>query len=224
VWAPPYVAEDLRLARLQLRTAHENIIREERDCHAAADPEAAARHEQLSVAWRDMHRTASTIVDTLAEAQETRRQWVILTEPTHQAAVAADHELRRRHPGHAPEQSSGDADGTRRAVGDAIRRVDDGAGAVPGTLGEEPWDGISQRLECISENARTAQAKLDELRSMRRPGEGADAADLGSAWTMFPRRDGAIVQPARSRILPASEVLRQAEVGREAAIPEAENA
>jgi hypothetical protein len=171
-----------------------------------------------------MRSTTSAIVDSLAKAQETRRQWVILTEPTRQVALAADHELRRRHPGHEPEQSSGDGDGTRRVFGDTIRPVDDGAGAVPGTLGEEPWDGISQRLERISQNARAAQAKLDELRSMRRPGEEADAADLGPAWTMFPSRDGAIVQPARSGILPASEVLREAEVRREAAIPEAENA
>jgi hypothetical protein len=91
-WAPPYVAEDLRLARLQLRTAFENVSREERDRRAAADPAAAARHEQLPVAWRGMHRTASMIVDSLGE---TRRRWVMLTEPTRQVAHTADYELRR---------------------------------------------------------------------------------------------------------------------------------
>ena len=39
----------------------------------------------------------------LAEAQETRRQWEALTEPTRRMAVAADLELRRRHPGMTPE-------------------------------------------------------------------------------------------------------------------------
>ena len=37
-WAPPYVADDLRLARLQARTAWENHIIEQHEQHAAADP------------------------------------------------------------------------------------------------------------------------------------------------------------------------------------------
>jgi hypothetical protein len=221
-WAPPYVAEDLRLARLQLRNAHENIIREDRERRVAADPGAAARHEQLSAAWRDMQRTARTIVDTLAEAQETRRQWVILTEPTRQVAVAADQELRRRHPGQDPEQSLWDSDRARGVVEDPTRPAR--SGAVPGTVGEGPWDDISQRISCLSRNARVAQTKLDELSGMRMPGEDADAPHLGPAWTMFSGRDGAIVQLARPGITPASEVIRQAEDRRVAAIPEAENA
>jgi len=45
-----------------------------------------------------MQATATRIADVLAKAQETRRQWEAITEPGRRAAIAADHELRRRHP------------------------------------------------------------------------------------------------------------------------------
>jgi hypothetical protein len=95
-WAPPFVAEELRLARLQIRAAFENAIREEHEARATSDAAVAARHEQLARMWHAMH--AKAVAGVLAEAQETRRQWEALTEPTRRIAVAADLELRRRHP------------------------------------------------------------------------------------------------------------------------------
>lgn len=66
-----------------------------------------------------MHAKAAAMAATLADAQETRRQWAALTEPTRTMAQAADLELRRRHPDAklkslAPAESataSGSADG-----------------------------------------------------------------------------------------------------------------
>ena len=98
-WAPRFAGEDLRLARLQARTAWENTIREGHEARAAADQEAARRHRTLAGMWRAMDGKATRIAGLLAEAQETRRQWEALTEPTRRMAVAADLELRRRHPG-----------------------------------------------------------------------------------------------------------------------------
>jgi len=97
-WAPPHVAEELRLARLQARTAWENAIRADHAARAKVDPEAAARHRMLTGIWQAMHAKADSVADTLAAAQETRRQWAALTEPTRRMALAADLELRRRHP------------------------------------------------------------------------------------------------------------------------------
>jgi len=45
-----------------------------------------------------METKATNVAAMLAEAQETRRQWEALTEPTRRVAIAADLELRRRHP------------------------------------------------------------------------------------------------------------------------------
>src|SRR5215831_15163074 len=49
--------------------------------------------------WRAMEAKATRIAEMLAQAQETRRQWEAFTEPTRRVAIAADLELRRRHPG-----------------------------------------------------------------------------------------------------------------------------
>jgi hypothetical protein len=97
-WAPPYVGEELRLARLQARTAFENAIRENHEQRAARDRELAGRHQRLAGMWRAMEARTNKIAGTLAETQETRRQWAALTEPTRRVALAADLELRRRHP------------------------------------------------------------------------------------------------------------------------------
>jgi hypothetical protein len=205
-WAPPYVAGDLRLARLQARTAYENLVLEAQETAMAADPEAAMRHEQNAAAWRDMQATADKCVGVLTEAQETRRQWEALTEPTRQAARAADQELRNRHPDHVPEPMRPDQH-------------------VPARVGDASWGGIQERIATISHDARAAQAKLDELRDTRIPSEDPEAPDLGPAWELFPIRErGAIVQPPVPDIAPASEILRQAQNRRAAVIPEAENA
>ena len=97
-WAPRYVGEDLRLARLQARTAWENAIREGHETRAATDQDTAGRHQVLAGMWRAMEAKATRIASILAGAQDTRRQWEALTEPTRQMAIAADLELRRRHP------------------------------------------------------------------------------------------------------------------------------
>lgn len=97
-WAPPHVGEELRLARLQARTAFENAIREEHEARAARHPELAQRHEHLAGMWRAMETKATRIAAMLADAQETRSQWAAMTESTRRVAVAADLGLRRRHP------------------------------------------------------------------------------------------------------------------------------
>ena len=97
-WAPRHVGEELRLARQQARTAWENAIREDHELRAATDSGAAGRHQTLAAMWRAMETKATKVAGMLAEAQETRRQWEALTEPTRRVAVAADLELRRRYP------------------------------------------------------------------------------------------------------------------------------
>ncbi len=124
-WAPPYVAEELRLARLQARTAWENGIRAGHEARAAREPQSADHHRALAAMWRAMERKATSVAGQLAKVQETRAQWGALTEPTRRAAVAADLELRRRHPdmeleplrsaepssvGYAPQSSPSDRD------------------------------------------------------------------------------------------------------------------
>jgi hypothetical protein len=97
-WAPPHVAEELRLARLQARTAWENATHASQAATMANDQDIAARQQKLATIWHAMHTRATSLAEELASAQETRRQWAALTEPTRRMALAADLELRRRHP------------------------------------------------------------------------------------------------------------------------------
>jgi hypothetical protein len=98
-WAPPYVAEELRLIRIAERDAHVNATRAEHELRAAQGNQTAGRHQQLARIWRALEAKAATEASMFAAAQETRRQWEIVTEPTRRIAIAADLELRRRHPG-----------------------------------------------------------------------------------------------------------------------------
>jgi hypothetical protein len=210
-WAPPYVTEDLRLARLQARTAYENLISEQHESRVAADPGTAARHEQLAAAWRDMQAAAMGAADALGQADETRRQWQQLTEPTRQVALAADQELRRRHPEQATKHHASGA--VPEPAGDSAQDL----------AGDTPWDSVAARVASISEEARAAQEKIDQLRDTRIPSEDSEAPHLGPAWTLFPSRDrGAIVQAAQPEIPPASEVIRRANAHHVANVPEAE--
>ena len=127
-WAPPHVGEELRLARLQARTAWENAIRADHETRAAKDPVITGRHQALASMWRAMEVKASRVADMLAETQEARRQWEALTEPTRRIAVAADLELRRRHPGMKLEP-------LKSAEPAGIV----GRDPVPGRPGEQAW-------------------------------------------------------------------------------------
>ena len=210
-WAPPYVADDLRLARLQVRTAFENLVREKHEIRAAGDAGMAARHEQLAASWREMQATAIRISDALAQADETRQQWQQLTEPTRQAALAADQELRRRHPEQAAEP--------RAAL---IQEPAGDHGQHP--AGDTTWDSIAMRVASISAKARAAQEKLDELRDIQIPSEDSGASRLGPAWTFSPTRDrGAIVQAAQPELVPATEVLRRVDARYASTVREADN-
>jgi hypothetical protein len=97
-WAPPHVSEQLRLARMAERDAAVKAIRATHDARAAASEETANRHNQLAGIWQAMQAKASQVAGILAEAQETRREWEAVTEPTRRIALAADAELRRRYP------------------------------------------------------------------------------------------------------------------------------
>jgi hypothetical protein len=98
-WAPPHVAEELRLMRIAQRDAHVNAVRAAHEARAARDDSTAARHHQLVGIWQALEAKAAREVDMFAAAQDTRRRWEALTETTRRIAIAADIELRRRHPG-----------------------------------------------------------------------------------------------------------------------------
>jgi hypothetical protein len=214
-WAPPYVAEELRLARLQARTAEENTIHADQAARTCPDREAADRHRRLAEVWSALHAKATSVAGTLAAAQETRRQWAALTEPTRRMAVAADLELRRRHPDAdiAPLSPPADSPAIQSAQqpktpeGESIRPF----GPSIQKLIDLPAAELSERLERITTKARQAQDTIDYLRGLPRYAADDHAVYLGPAWDILARRQrDAIIQPPRPEITPAAAIAHPA--------------
>jgi len=210
-WAPPYVAEELRLARLQARTAWESTTRAEHEAQAAADAETAGRHQAAASMWQAMQAKATQIADELAAVHDTRRQWEALTDPSRRMALAADIELRRRHPDVELEPlKSAEPPGIEVRPLTAEQREAAGKEAL-GLTANAVHEEIPEQVLRIRENARRAQARIDDLRNTRVPSEDHDGEDLGRAWDVLGRRDrDAIVQPPMPDVVPAREILQRA--------------
>ena len=216
-WAPHHVAEELRLARLQARTAWENTTRASRAARTATDPDTRDRHQNLATIWEAMHDQATTLAGQLAEAQETRRQWATITEPTRRMAMAADLELRRRH----PEAELAPLTGTpRTGPGSAAEPATPPRATSPvkrarHTVFEQQLSGgdteisgdAAEHVARIVDNARRAQEQINYLRGQPEYAEHNDAIYLGLAWDVRAGRErDAIIQPPRPDLAPADAV------------------
>jgi conjugative relaxase-like TrwC/TraI family protein len=251
-WAPPHVAEELRLMRLAERDAHVNAVRAEHDSHATSDEQTAARHRALAHSYRALEAKAVREAEVFAAAQETRRQWETVTETTRRIAIAADTELRRRHPSLRfkplrphPAEAAGvtkqlppareqdtwvqlTLDGTGHLVRStspskqqnetthAKQRGADGQLAL-GLTPETAHHEIPEHVLRIQENAKIAQAKLDDLTHTLLPGPSEDDLSPGPAWPAAARRErDAVLQPPRPEVVPSARVLehhRSAQTG-----------
>jgi hypothetical protein len=98
-WAPPQVAEELRDAHLTEDTCRTAAILAWHQADAAPDwaQRSLARQHALTLGSRAQQAGARR--QALEQIAETRAAWHQATEPTRQRALAADAELRRRHPG-----------------------------------------------------------------------------------------------------------------------------
>jgi hypothetical protein len=243
-WAPPHVAEELRLMRLAERDAHVNAVRAEHEHHAAMNEGTVARHQRLGQIWQALEAKAASEAEMFAAVQETRRQWEAVTETTRRIATAADLELRRRYPDlklaplrpHPAEQDGvtypehhqeqvwvqptldgsihpvhlvtplggRDAPEPSRQSAEADGQLV--LGLTPDTAHEE----IPEQVLRITDNARLAQAKLDELAGTREPGAEADDLPTGLAWPIAAQRDrDAVLQPPQPDVVPSAKVVER---------------
>jgi hypothetical protein len=239
-WAPPHVADELRLARLQARTGWENAIRADHAARTATDPATTARQHELGRLWHAMHAKAKAITTTLASAQETRRQWAALTEPTRTMALAADLELRRRHPDvkltplrsaePAPTRSSpGTAPWVTQAFtvsppvtqprAGTISSIDMQQNATGSPGARRPPElaeldinpSVASRLAEIAKQARLAQQQIDSLAALPQFADAEQSVCTGPAWDVQARRErDAIIQPPKPEIVPSRSVLQRA--------------
>jgi hypothetical protein len=100
-WTPRHVGKELRLSQLGAFDAGLGAIRADAEAAAArkADDHARTeRHETLAASYRALRNHYQQRQHIFAEAMADRQEWEHATEQSRHLAIAADAELRRRHP------------------------------------------------------------------------------------------------------------------------------
>jgi hypothetical protein len=213
-WAPQHVGKELRLVRLAAANAELDAVRAGAEADAArkaGDRDRAGRHGSWAASYRAMRDRYQAQEQIFAATMADRAEWKHATEHTCRLAVAADAELRRRH----PEQQ---IEPLRSAEPSPVDETD------RDQLILAPDEKISEMAAWVRDLGAQRQAfaeKLDERHALKVPSEDPDWEDLGHAfpaWT--PTEREAILQPPKPEITPSAKILemaQQPEAGWEAA-------
>jgi hypothetical protein len=105
-WAPRHTGKELRLSRLAAFDSWLAAIRAAAEADAArkaGDQDRAARQDHLAASYRALRDFYQQREQTFAQAMIGRQEWEQVTARSRQLAIAADAELRRRHPDHTIE-------------------------------------------------------------------------------------------------------------------------
>jgi len=214
-WAPQWTGEELRQVRLGADQARLAAIRATAEAGTArrhGQHDTAARQQALAASYQAMHDAYREREAVFAAVMADRQQWETATRQQRQLAVAADGELRRRHPGQQfPPLRSAEPDPATQAQRDELTL----------TAGEEIPQ-LGQWIADLAAQHRAFAAKLAERQSLMIPAEDPDYEDLGPAFPAWtgPDRD-AILQPPRPQIQPSPQILERA-ADREADLEAAE--
>lgn len=203
-WAPRYVADELRDVRAGAESARQMAIRSAAEVETArkeGDEDRAARHEVLAGSARSMAAGYAGMEPELAATMESRQAWEQATEDDRRNAVAADAELRRRHPERAIDPL---VSAEPEAVTEAER--EELLAAVKGT-GEQPaW------VQDLAAMRRRAEDRIAERATVRLPAEDPELGDGEAAWpSLISRERDAVLQPPKPDIEPAGEVTARAD-------------
>jgi hypothetical protein len=203
-WAPRHVGKELRLARLGVANADQDAIRAGAEADAArkaGDHDRAARHDVLAASYQAMSDHYRQQETTFAATMDDRLEWEHATEHSRHLAVAADAELRRRHP---DQQIEPLRSGEPAAVSDTDRAEQI---LTPGKKITE----MAAWVRTLSADRQSFREKLQELQGLKVPSEDPDWDDLGEAFPSWnpPGRD-AILQPPKPQITPAAKILQLA--------------
>jgi hypothetical protein len=147
-----------------------------------------------------MHDAYRERVTVFAATMADRADWEQATRQQRQLAVAADAELRRRHPDQrfAPLRSAEPGPATQ-AQRDELTM----------TAGEE-LKGMGHWIKELSAEHHTFADRLAERQSMTIPSEDPDYGDVGQAFpTWTGRGKDAILQPPKPEIRPSARVLER---------------
>jgi hypothetical protein len=199
VWAPPYAGKDLRLARLGVFDADLGVIRADAEAAArkAGDHDRAGQHETLAASYRAMRDLYQQREHTLAQATTDRQDWEQATAGSRHLAIAADTELRRRHP---------------RQTIEPLRSAEPVPASEPGrkqphSVPDKKLGETAAWLRDLAKQRQAFRAKIDERRPLMAPGGSPVWGHLGNAFPAWqtPGRD-AILQPPKPEIIPSAKI------------------
>lgn len=220
-WAPPYPATELETVHKAERDARIAASRADMEATVAATGQLREIHANLAEAHRLLETRSREHADRLAKVADTYAEWEAITESTRRYALAADAELRRRHPELRikPLAAVGQEPGTEVAdpsAAEAIREevwvqpTLDGSPRLPEAEPEPETessevpttDSVIGQAELspdlITEYERRgaeAREKIAELRSMEMPSEDPDAAPEPAWQQEIQRERESVLQP-----------------------------
>jgi hypothetical protein len=203
-WAPRHTGKELRLARLGAFDAGLGAIRAVAEADAArkdGDHDRAARHEHLAASYRSLRDFYQQREQTFAQAMADRRDWEHATARCRHLAIAADAELRRRHPDRKIEPlRSAEPAPVRDTEHEQLQPVLDAVLAEP-----------TDRIRDLAAERQAFRDKLDKHQRLV-PSEDMEWPDRGQAspFVWAPQRD-AVLQPPRPEISPSARILLAAE-------------
>ncbi len=203
-WAPRHVGRELRLARLGAYNADRDAIRTGAEAEAArkqGNHERADRHQFWAAAYQAMGRRYREQEETFAATMQDRREWEHATERSRHLAIAADAELRRRHPDQTIEPLRSDEPAPVSETGRE-------------ELTLTPGQDIGQLAQWIQDLAAQRKAfceKLDERQTLKVPSDDPDWEGFGLAFPSpaAPDKD-TILQPPKPQITPSAKILQLA--------------
>ena len=198
-WAPLWVGDELRQVRTGARDARLAAVRTAAEADAArrhGEHERAARQHALAASYQAMHHAYRERETMLATTMADRTDWERATRQQRQLAVAADAELRRRHPGQPwPPLRSAEPE-----LSTNVRHDNQAL---------SPESGLEQTAQRISELAaqhREFADKLAQRQSLMVPAEDPDYEALRPAFPDWAgHRTDAILRPPRPQMLPSGQ-------------------
>ena len=203
-WAPQYAGGELRQVRAAAWQARLGGLRAGAEATAAANRDQhdrAAQQRDLAASYQALHQAYQHRETVFAAIMADRADWDIATRAQRHLAVAADAELRRRHPGQRyPPLLSAEPPPASAAQRAELTLTTD---QPPGEVGQ--W------IEDLAAAHRTFAGTLAERQSMTVPSEDPGYGDLGHAFPPWPGpAKDAILQPPKPEITPSPQVLRRA--------------
>jgi len=203
-WAPRHVGKQLRLSRLGAFDAALGALRADAEAAAARkddDHDRAARHETLAASYRALRDHYQQREHTLTQAAADRKEWEQATGQSRRLAIAADAELRRRHPHQKIEP-------LRSAELAPARDTE------RGQLHPAPDRNLTEAATWIRDQAAQHQAfrgEMDERPQPMVPGEDLVSGNLGNAFQDWQASgQDAILQPPKPEIIPPARILQLA--------------